>query len=163
PGADFEAYHVVVCNFPSILHTYLSMGWRARYFSPAHDPVLDEYATQEQRPVDVLFVGGYSRHHKRRAALLEAVASRGTVFHVVLHLDQSRLARFAASTFGRVLPLGRYRVPLSVGRVSQPPLFGRDMYAALSRAKIVLNGAIDMAGSDRGNMRCFESLGAASA
>ena len=27
-------------------------------------------------------------------------------------------------------------------------------------AKIVLNGAIDMAGADRGNMRCFEALGA---
>ena len=33
------------------------------------------------------------------------------------------------------------------------------MYHTLSRAKIVLNGAIDMASDDRGNMRCFESMG----
>jgi len=33
------------------------------------------------------------------------------------------------------------------------------MYSALSQAKIVLNGAVDMAGSDRGNMRCFEAFG----
>jgi spore maturation protein CgeB len=38
-------------------------------------------------------------------------------------------------------------------------VFGRDYYEALSTAKIVLNGAIDMAGADRGNMRCFEALG----
>ncbi len=29
----------------------------------------------------------------------------------------------------------------------------------LSNAKIVLNGAIDISGEDRGNMRCFEALG----
>jgi spore maturation protein CgeB len=29
----------------------------------------------------------------------------------------------------------------------------------LSRAKIVFNGAIDMAGNDRGNLRCFEAMG----
>jgi spore maturation protein CgeB len=29
----------------------------------------------------------------------------------------------------------------------------------LSQAKIVLNGAVDMAGRDRGNMRCFEAMG----
>jgi spore maturation protein CgeB len=38
-------------------------------------------------------------------------------------------------------------------------VFGLDYYAALSVAEIVLNGAIDMAGSDRGNMRWFEALG----
>jgi len=159
PGADFGAYDLVVCNFPGILETYSQKGWRARYFSPAHDPVLDEYASNEDRPVDVLFVGGFSRHHKRRAALLEAVASLGDTHRVVMHLDQSRLTRFAASPIGRILPLTEYRLPLAVRKVSQPALFGRDMYAALSRAKIVLNCAIDMAGSDRGNMRCFESLG----
>jgi spore maturation protein CgeB len=29
----------------------------------------------------------------------------------------------------------------------------------LSSAKIVVNGAIDMSGNDRGNMRCWETLG----
>jgi glycosyl transferase family 1 len=160
PGADFGAYDAVACNFPGILRTYSEKGWRARYFSPAHDPVLDEYASNEQRPIDVLFVGGFSRHHKRRAALLEAIASLSDAHAVVMHLDQSRLARFAMSPIGRLLPLAQHRMPPAVYKVSKPPLFGRDMYTALSRAKIVLNAAIDMAGPDRGNMRCFEALGA---
>jgi spore maturation protein CgeB len=34
-----------------------------------------------------------------------------------------------------------------------------DLYSIISKAKVVLNGAIDMAGNDRGNMRCFEAMG----
>jgi spore maturation protein CgeB len=38
-------------------------------------------------------------------------------------------------------------------------VFGRQLYELFGRSKIVLNGAIDMAGRDRGNMRCFEAIG----
>ena len=38
-------------------------------------------------------------------------------------------------------------------------MFGRELYALLGSSKIVFNGAIDMAGTDRGNMRCFETMG----
>jgi hypothetical protein len=159
PGADFGAYDRVVCNFPSILKSYADKGWATAFFFPAHDPVLDEYASNEDRPIDMLFIGGYSRHHRRRARLLEEVASMDAQHSVVMHLDQSRLARLAESPIGRLLPLARHRRPLNVRRVARPALFGRAMYSALSKAKIVLNGAVDMAGSDRGNMRCFEALG----
>ena len=33
------------------------------------------------------------------------------------------------------------------------------MYRTLSNAKIVLNGAGEVGGRDRGNMRCFEAMG----
>lgn len=160
PGADFGAYDRVVCNFPTILRSYSERGWSAAFFFPAHDPVLDEYAANEERPVDILFVGAYSRHHMRRALLLEQVAALQSQATLVMHLDQSRLVRFAESALGRLLPLARHRRPLAVRSVSRPALFGRDMYRALSRARIILNGAVDMAGTDRGNMRCFEAFGA---
>jgi spore maturation protein CgeB len=38
-------------------------------------------------------------------------------------------------------------------------VFGRQLYELIGQSKIVLNGAIDMAGEDRGNMRCFEAMG----
>jgi hypothetical protein len=38
-------------------------------------------------------------------------------------------------------------------------VFGRQLYELIGSSKIVLNGAIDMAGADRGNMRCFEAMG----
>lgn len=159
PGADFAAYDLVICNFPTILESYRRAGWKAAYFAPGHDPAMDEFAGVRSRPIDVLFVGGYSRHHRRRAQLLEAVASRGRSHRVVMHLDRSRATRWAESWIGQLLPLSAHRRPASIRRVAREPIFGRDLYAALAQAKIVVNGAIDMAGNDRGNMRCFEAMG----
>ncbi len=159
PGADFSVYDLMVCNFPSILESYRQRGWQAQYFAPAHDAEMDVFADNTDRPIDVLFVGGYSRHHRRRAQLLDVVAGMRRSVNVVYHLDRSRLTRLAESSVGNLLPLAAHRRPADIRAVSQDPLFGRELYAAISRAKIVLNGAIDMAGQDRGNMRCFEAMG----
>jgi hypothetical protein len=120
---------------------------------------MDSFAGNSQRPIDVLFVGGYSRHHMRRAEMLDAVAGLADRFQIVFHLDPSRLSRLAESPVGFVLPLAKYRRPQSVRSVSRLPAFGLELYRALSQAKIVLNGAIDMSGNERGNMRCFEGMG----
>jgi Glycosyl transferases group 1 len=159
PGADFSAYDLVVCNFPGILRGYEQMGWRTAYFSTSHHPVLDSVADNTDRPTDIIFVGGYSRHHRRRSDLLEAAARLQDRYRVVFHLDRSRLTRLAESGPGRLLPLGKYRRPQIIRQLSSPGVFGKELYTALSRSKIVLNGAIDMAGEDRGNMRCFEAMG----
>jgi hypothetical protein len=159
PGADFSVYDLVVCNFPGILNSYRQRGWRAEYFSPAHDPEMDTYAANTHRPVDVLFVGGYSRHHRSRAVILEAVAKLRTRLNVKFCLDRSRLTKLAESPIGYLLPLAAHRRPPEIRAVSAEPVFGRELYATISKAKIVLNGAVDMAGTDRGNMRCFEAMG----
>ena len=159
PGADFSAYDLMVCNFPAILEAYAAMGRRTALFSPAHDPVMADYADTAERQIVVIFVGGYTRHHQRRAELLEVVAALQNEFSVSFHLDTSRLTRWAESVPGRLLPLARYRRPDLIRAVTQPPVFGLDLYRALANSKIVLNGAIDMAGEDRGNMRCFEAMG----
>lgn len=159
PGADFGAYDSVLCNFPGILEGYRRLGWRAAYFSPAHDTAMDRFAARKDRPVDVLFVGGYTRHHRRRAELLEAVAALSGEFKLRFHLDNSRMTRLSESPLGYLLPIGQHRRPATIRSVAQSPVFGLDLYEALSSAKIVLNGAIDMAGPDRGNMRCFEAMG----
>jgi hypothetical protein len=158
---DLSAYDLIVCNFPSILDGYRAKGWKAAYFSPAHDPAMDQYAANEDRPIDVLFVGGYSRYHLRRAAILEDVAKLRHKHKVVFCLDRSRFTVLAESPIGRWLALAKYRRPDNIRAVSAEPVFGRDLYQILSMAKIVLNGAVDMAGNDRGNMRCFEALGCA--
>ena len=158
-NTSFSGYDLVVCNFPSILAALNEQGCRTEYFFPAYDIELAPFAAREERPVDVLFVGGYSRHHGRRAAVLEAVAKLAGKHQIAYHLDRSRLCRLAESPLGRLLPLARHRRPPAIQAITQEPIFGRDYYKALSAAKIVLNGAIDMAGADRGNMRCFEALG----
>jgi hypothetical protein len=155
----FSVYDLVICNFPSILAMLRAQGCRTDMFFPAYDPAFAPYSARTERPVDVLFVGGYSRHHRQRAAILEAIADLAGRYNVVMHLDRSRLCRFAESPVGNLLPLAKHRRPTAIRAIARAPVFGLDYYEAISSAKIVLNGAIDMAGADRGNMRCFEALG----
>jgi len=159
PGGDFSAYGFVVCNFPSILESYRRMGWKSAWFAPAHDPVMDAFASNRERPIDVLFVGSYSRHHLRRAGLLEDVALLHGKHNVAMHLELSRLTRLVELTPSWFAPVKDLRRPNAIRAVSRPPVFGLELYRTLSMAKIVFNCAIDMAGNDRGNMRCFESMG----
>ena len=159
PHDNFRSYHLVVCNFPAILKRYAERGFRTAYFFPAHDDEMDAYASRSQRPIDLLFVGGFSRHHRRRALILEAVAELAKRWRVRFHLDRSRLTRLAESPLGLVPPLRGHRRPPRVREVAQPGVFGRALYEVISEAKIVLNTAVDMAGSERGNMRCFEAIG----
>jgi glycosyltransferase involved in cell wall biosynthesis len=161
-GVPFASYDMVVCNFPSVLAEIEKLGARTDYFSPAYDPEFAPYAERQDRPIDVMFVGGYSRHHQRRAEILEAVAQLAGSHNVVYHLDRSRLCKLAESPLGQLLPLSKHRRPPAIRTVTQEPKFGRDYYEALSKAKIVLNGSIDMSGNHRGNMRCFEALGSQS-
>jgi hypothetical protein len=156
--ADLTAYGAVLGNFPSILESWRSKGCRAELFFPAIDPAMSGYVHGE-RPIDVLFVGGYSRHHSARAKILEQVASLAGAAQVVYCLDASRLTLLAESPLGRLLPLRRHRRPGVITAVTRPPVFGRQLYGLIGQSKIVLNGAIDMAGHDRGNMRCFEAMG----
>ncbi len=156
-SADLTGYDLVVCNFASILDGWRAMGCRVAYFSPAHDAVMDVYASARHEETDLLFVGGFSRHHRARVAALTAAASVPGI-RARFHLEDSRLTRLA--NLLPFLPLaGELRHPAKIRRLRAGPLYGRDLYAAMASTRIVLNGAVDMAGEDRGNMRCFEAVG----
>jgi hypothetical protein len=158
----FSDYDLVVCNFPTIVTALRAKGCRADYFFPAFDPELAPFAARRDRPVDVLFVGGYTGRHRDRAEILEAVAKLADQYHIAYYLDRPRRTALAESPLGYLLPLSEHRRPPAVRAVAKTATFGRDYYEALSAAKIVLNGATDTAGADRGNLRCFEALGAGS-
>lgn len=162
-GGAFLTYDVIVNNFPSLLEGYRKQGARAEYLTPAHDPEMDSYAARTDRPIDVLFVGTYSRHHSNRALLLDAIAGLDDETSVVMHLDRSRMTRLAETPLGWAGPLARHRRPKAVRAVAKPSVFGRQLLEAIGSAKIVINGAIDMAGGDRGNMRVWEALGCGAA
>jgi hypothetical protein len=157
-NADLSAYGAVIGNFPSILEDWRTKGCRVASFFPAIDPVMDQYGRSE-RPIDVLFVGGYSRYHSRRARILERVADLTATRNVVFCLDTSRLTRLAESPLGFLPPLRKHRRPRAISGIAKEPVFGRQLYELIGQSKIVLNGAIDMAGEERGNMRCFEAMG----
>jgi hypothetical protein len=158
-GVDLSAYGMVVCNFPSILEDWRLKGCKVGYFYPAVDPEMDGYGNAE-RAIDILFVGGYSRHHLTRVKVLESIAALSPDRNIVYCLDASRMTRLAESLPGLLFPqLRGLRRPRAIKDIARAPVFGRDLYRFIGSAKIVLNGAIDMAGNDRGNMRCFEAMG----
>ena len=163
PGIDLRGYNNILCNFPQILEGYRRQGLRASHFFPAHDATLEGHAANDDRPIDLLFVGTYSRHHMRRAALLESVASCHRRYNVQFALDVSRFTRLAESPMGVLLPLEKYRRPRAIRAIWRPPVFGMQLVKRLSQAKIVFNASIDMAGADRGNLRCWEAMGARAA
>jgi spore maturation protein CgeB len=109
--------------------------------------------------VDILFVGSHTQYHRRRAQLVERLSQLGTRHNVVLRLQLSRMTLLADTPLGWVEPLRQHRLSPRVRALRKAPAFGRDLYKALGTAKIVVNCAIDMAGDDRGNMRCWEALG----
>ncbi len=155
-NVDLTAYDLVVSNFPSILEDWRNKGCGVGYFFPAHDPVMDDYA-DARRDLDLIFIGGFSRHHVHRSLALRAAASTQGI-RSRFHLENSRLTRLA--NFLPFIPgLSSFRHPKEIRAIRAGPLYGRDLYAALAGTKVVLNGAIDMAGVDRGNMRCFEATG----
>lgn len=160
-GGKFLRHDILVNNFPVLLQEYRDQGVRAEYFTPAYDPVMDEYAANADRPIDVIFVGGYSRHHTARSRMIEAVARLYPRFNIALHFDRSRVTMLADSPLGLVWPLRKHRRPAAVRHCAKGPLFGRELYAAYSKAKIVVNGAVDLKWTTRhrGNMRCWEALG----
>lgn len=159
PGADFQGYDLMVCNFPSILEQYRAQGLRAAYFAPAFDPEMMPYAANIDRPVDVAFVGGFTRHHIRRTQILTLIAGLSAQNKVAIHLENSRFTKLAESQLGSWFMSAKYRRPEILRKVALGPVFGRELYQVLSTAKIVVNAAIDMAGDDRGNIRCFEAMG----
>jgi hypothetical protein len=156
---DLSAYGMVVCNFPSILESWRRKGCKVGYFYPAVDPEMGEYGNSE-RTIDILFVGGYSRHHSTRVKVLQSIATLSRDWNVVYCLDASRMTRVAESIPGLLFPqLRDLRRPKAIKEIARAPVFGRDLYRLIGSAAVVLNGAIDMAGNDRGNMRCFEAMG----
>ena len=152
-------FDLAVNNFPSSFARYEAMGVKMGWFSPSFDPAMEPECDQTERSIDVVFVGGYSRHHRNRARMLEQVAKLSERFSVRLALSFDKATRLANTPVGLLPPLSRFRAPSIVRQVAVPPLFGRDMYRLFSSAKILVNTAIDVAGNDRGNIRCFEALG----
>lgn len=158
-STSFTGYDLMICNFEGILEGFQRAGLRTAYFAPAFDPEMAPYAANQDRPIDVAFVGTFSRHHSRRTEVLRAVAESAGRHRVAMHLEVARFTRWAEAPVLRHVVPRRYQRPAAVRRIARSPVFGRDLYRLLSQSKIVVNGAIDMSGREKGNIRCFEAMG----
>lgn len=163
-GRTLPLFDAIVSNFPTLNARHRAQGLNVHYLTPSYEPQTDRFIeTVSERPIDIFFAGTYSRHHTKRARLIEAFSNLASdrETDVRLHLLNSRYTFLSERTpLGWVEPFRALRRPHSVRRIARPPLFGADMFKQLCSTKVVINMAIDIAGRDRGNMRCFEAMSA---
>jgi len=160
PGPfDFAAYDLIVSNFKSLNENLCRAGVKAAFFSPSWDPAMAPYSMSTIRPVDVFFVGSYVRNgHQPRIALLNSIVDTVDSDKLDIRIIRKKWGRLSTEGWGRWIPVP-ITLPKKLKNVSGAPVYGLMMYSALSRSKIVLNPATDIAGDIRGNMRCWEALG----
>lgn len=156
---DFSAYDIVLSNFSSLNRIMERRGVRTGYFAPSYDPVMYSYSENFERPTDIFFTGSFVRNgHGPRLEILNALAKLDKEVRLDFRLLTKKWGRLSASGLARFIPAPNF-IPRSLKGVVASPIFGLDMYEALSRSKIVINPATDVAGDVRGNMRCWEALG----
>jgi hypothetical protein len=159
-NADLTAYDVVLSNFETLNSRWREKGLRTAWFAPSWDPAMAPFAANIDRPSDVFFAGSYGRStgHDERLASLDALVRLSDTYRVDLRLISRRWGRLADKPIMRWIPVPII-LPASLQGLSSSPVYGLDMYAAVSRAKILINPATTIAGDIRGNMRCWEALG----
>jgi hypothetical protein len=157
--ADLSAYDLRICNFPPFIKAWENLGLKCPWFSPSHDPVMRRYADNEDRPIDISFVGQYSQWHTTRNQLLESVAALSQKYLISFRLMCPHWKPLSRRRYINHIPLPIHYLPKNLRMVSGPPVFGIEMYELFGQSKIVVNAAIDMSGEYRVNMRCFEALG----
>jgi len=137
---DLSAYDLLLSSIPGYVDGFRRLGKPAEYFRLGFEStLLDHVDIPSDRPVDVAFVGQFTGGHKGGTELFNALADRG--FAMNLHgFGYDGLSDRAREFF-------------------KGPLFGLEMYRLYSRARVVLNRHIDIAGPHANNMRLYEATG----
>jgi len=176
PGGDridYGAYHVRLCNLPTwVGQAAVPGGCRHVLFHPAHDPVMDAFACNQERHIDILFSGQYvAGFFERRNQLLRKLArwKQKSELNIQLNVMCTHSAGRDIYPFMRPwrlrVMLNRFGnrcfadPPPETVRQFLPPVFGVELYKQLSQCKIAFNAAVDCADVYRANMRNFEALG----
>jgi hypothetical protein len=159
---NLTRYDLCLSSHLPFVREWAAAGLRSAHFLPSHDPECESFAKNDDRPVDVTFIGSYQATHIARNNTLSALASLAPQYRVELRLMCPQW-RSINVRFLRRFPIpGWHTLPPDLRRFAGPPVFGRQLYELLSTSKVVFNGAIDMSGEYRSNMRIFEALGCGS-
>jgi hypothetical protein len=171
---DFSVYNTLLTNVPlaNVARNH-DQSFRIDNFQPAHDPIMDNFSRSENPEIDILFYGQYdAQFFKARNKLIESLLQwkRFSDLNIVVALQYN-------TSYDGILPfrppevlqkfLDRHSIykvtPKKIVRKhSSPPLYGTELYSAISSAKITFNAAVDFSGVNKVNMRNFEVLGCGS-
>jgi hypothetical protein len=146
---DFKVYDARLTNVPFDIKSKEEVGFMNFLFNPAHDPAMDKFAKNEERPIDVLFYGQYLPSHfeRRNDYLLELVKLKDEGVNLVIALrfpiQYKNYVPSGAPNFIRKMFRSIDFPPKLIRKKSIEPVFGIDVYSAISQSKIVFNASVD--------------------
>jgi len=167
PGRNkeiFKSYKTRLTNLPEDVQPESLAGFRSDLFQPAFDPTMMDYAINEDRPIDLLFYGQYfvTGFDVRNKQLHELLAFKRD--NPQLNIQLCLQYKIKEKIYINIPFIRRFFSkiefpPAIVREQSNPPLYGKELYTALSKSKIVFNAGVDFSKNYKVNMRNFEVLG----
>jgi hypothetical protein len=137
-------FNLLLTSFPHFVERFRTAGIASEYFRIGFDPRVLPHLADEERTVDVVFVGGLARGpHQEGNRLLERAAQR-----VSIDFWGYKVNRWPADS-----PIRRHY---------HGEAWGLDMYRVLAQSRIALNRHIDVAEDHANNMRLYEATGVGS-
>lgn len=160
---QFMAYKTRLTNLPLDVRPASEMGFRSDLFQPAYDPVMESYAANKERPIDLFFYGQYARAiFKRRNEQLDQLLAfqAESKYRIELHL-QYRIEKEPVVNIPYVRRFWQKITHPSpqVRAQAKPAVYGLDLYKKLSQSKLVFNAGVDFSKEYKVNMRNLEVLG----
>jgi hypothetical protein len=182
PAPDVRGISVLITENPNTFREVQHCFQRVIVTKPGFSPDILRDLGHVERKGDIVFSGQIMKVHRRRAETLAFLVRNGVpvqlhclsdedltpgrwegilrALWLVRERHDSAAARatlkraFRPSAFERNMDL--------IQRLTQPPVFGMDMYRALAGSRMVLNIHADIVSTHAGNNRMFEATGVGS-
>lgn len=140
--SNLREIDLVISAAPGFIKKFAKAGIKVEYLKLAFEPTILSKLHQTKPKYDIVFIGGFTPHHRDGTRLFEQVAAKVKVDfwgygNNYLKSDSPILKSFHG------------------------PAWGLAMYQILAAAKIVINRHVKEATKYAGNMRLFESTGIA--
>lgn len=159
----FKLYDTRLTNFPLDIKPEKEVGFRNDYFEPAYDPIMDKYAKNENRPIDLFFYGqfyeeAFKNRNEHLRKLIEFKQNSKLNIEIALQYQTRKGPVINIPYVRRYLKKITYPEK-AVRQSTISPLYGLDLYSKISKSKIVFNAGVDFSKNYKVNMRNFEVMG----
>jgi spore maturation protein CgeB len=135
-----KKYDLIVSSFPHYVNMFKKMGIQSEYLRWCFEKSIAKEVKPKNKIYDVVFVGGFSLHHRKGNKIFESLARKTKVDFWGYGVETLPLKSLIRANY-------------------HGEAWGREMYEIFSKAKIVVNRHIGVAEGIANNMRMFEVTG----
>lgn len=144
PSKTLRSYDLILSSLPNLVDKISELGVSAQFFPIGFDPRVLNHIGGAEKDINLSFVGGLSRHHKKAVPFLEYLAETTEI----------QFFGYGCETLSSNSPI-RCR--------HNGEVWGLEMYDVLARSNVTINRHIDISEGHANNMRLFEATGVGTA